>query len=185
MRVSFLKVRGASTLPEIKQLGFSPMDLRYLFISINYKTKVMFSTEALEGAKNARLALIRRVKALGSKVGKPVEGYVSKFKRELENNLNISEVLALVNDLLKSSYSKEDILATVYDIDTVLGLNLKDEVNRKESIDEEIQDLLDLRMKARNMKDFKESDRLRDLISKKGYKVLDTADGQSILKNDE
>ena len=176
---------GADTLPEIVKLGYEPMDLRYLFISINYRTKISFSTKALEGAKNARLALIRKLKELGQKEGVRIEEYIQLIKKELENNLNISGVLAIVNDLLKSNNPKEDILATVYDIDKILGLNLKEENLKEEHLDREIKDLLETRQEAREKKDFEESDRLRDLISEKGYQVLDTSRGQEIKKRNE
>ncbi|MDY0097225.1 MAG: cysteine--tRNA ligase [Candidatus Dojkabacteria bacterium] len=177
---------GANTLPEIEQLGFNPLDLRYLFLSINYRTKVSFSLEALEGAKNARLALVRRIKELGSKEGNVIDEYVIRFKKELENNLNMSGVLGLVNELLKSEYPKEDILSTIYDFDRVLGLDLsKISSSNEDSNTEEIDNLLKQRQEARDSKDFNESDRLRDLIYEKGYKVLDTPQGQSIVKIDE
>ncbi len=174
------KSAGAQSLPEMLALGFDPMDIRYLFVSINFKTRVTFSIEALNGARNSRLALLRRIEELGVNRGEVIDEYKEKFKRELENNLNMSGVFGLINDLLKSQYPKEDILSTIYDFDRVLGLNL--EKKDEKSIDEDIKELLKLREKARIEKDFKQSDILRDLISKKGYRVLDTANGQSIQK---
>ena len=179
------KSKGAPTLPEVVELGFDPMDVRYLFMSVNYRTRISFSTKSLEGARNARLALIRRVKELGTKEGKVIDEYIKKFKEEIENNLNISGVLAIVNDLLKSDSSKEDILATIYDIDKVLGLELRKENSKSEDIPDEISKLAKERKEARERKDFNESDRLRDLISQKGYQVLDTSRGQEIKKIDE
>lgn len=174
------KSKGAESLPEILALGFDPMDIRYFFVSINFKTRITLSIEALNGARNSRVALLRRIEELGENRGEVIEEYRDRFKKDLENNLNMSGVFGLINDLLKSQYPKEDILSTVYDFDRVLGLNL--EKKDKKGIDGEIQELLELREKARIEKDFEQSDRLRDLISQKGYKVLDTASGQSIQK---
>ena len=172
------KSAGAQTLPEIVSMGFEPMDVRYLFASINYRTRMTFSIESLQGARNSRLAILRKVKELGDMVGKPIDEYIQRFKSELENNLNTSGVFSLLNDLLKSTYPKEDILATVHEFDKVLALDLV--VNETEDIDTEVDGLLKQREEARTKKDFSESDRLRDLILQKGYKVLDTANGQSI-----
>jgi len=105
---------------------------------------------------------------------------MQRFKSELESNLNMSGVFSLLNEVLKSSYSKEDILATVYEFERVLGLKLTSKT--EDVLDIELEDLLKQRLIAREKKDFKESDRLRDLITEKGYKVLDTANGQSIEK---
>ena len=172
------KSAGAQTLAEIVSMGFEPMDVRYLFASINYRTRMTFSIESLQGARNSRLAILRKVKELGDMVGKPIDEYIQRFKSELENNLNTSGVFSLLNDLLKSTYPKEDILATVHEFDKVLALDLV--VNETEDIDTEVDGLLKQREEARTKKDFSESDRLRDLILQKGYKVLDTANGQSI-----
>ncbi|KKP43244.1 cysteine--tRNA ligase [candidate division WS6 bacterium RIFOXYD1_FULL_33_8] len=173
---------GAYTLPEIILLGFDPLDVRYFFVSINYKTKVKFSLEALEGAKNSRLSLLRRVQELGKKQGTVIPEYVERFKHELENNLNMSGVLALINELLKSNNPKENILSTIYDFDKVLRLNLNSEIVKEENVDSEIEGILKQREEARLNKNFLESDRLRDLILSKGYKVLDTPNGQTLEK---
>lgn len=169
-------------LPTLIELGFNPMDVRYLLLSINYRTRIQFSMESLEGARNARLTIVRRVKELGNEKGNLIQEYVERFKKALEDNLNMSEVLSILNELLKSNNSKEDILATVLDFDRVLGLDLDKVDEDSIEIPPEVKELLDLRQKARNEKDFKESDNLRDKISKLGYMVKDTSEGQQIEK---
>ncbi len=174
------KSAGAQKLDEIISLGFEPMDIRYLFSSIHYRTRIAFSLEALQGAKNSRLAALRKVRELGNKRGNVIGEYIDKFKHELENNLNMSGVFSLLNDLLKSSYPREDILSTVDEFDKVLALNLTEE--KSNEIDTQVSELLKQREEARKNKDFEQSDRLRDLIAQKGYRVMDTANGQSIEK---
>jgi cysteinyl-tRNA synthetase len=170
---------GADDLPSIIKAGFDPLDIRYLFMSVNYRTKLKFSREALEGARNARLSLASKVEALGTVEGDMIIEYVEKFKEILENNLNMSDALALANDLLKSEYSNEDKLITILDMDTVFGLDL-DRVNEQEDIPDEILKLVEERKIARENKDFEESDRLRKEISAKAYIVLDTPEGQKL-----
>jgi cysteinyl-tRNA synthetase len=52
----------------------------------------------------------------------------------------------------------------------------------KNIIPEDIHAFAQAREKARTEKDFAESDRLRDLISARGYKVEDTASGYQVKK---
>jgi len=154
-------------------------------MSINYRTKLQFSTEALEGARNARLNIVRKVSELGNTGGNILTEYKEKFSNALENNLNMSEALAVVNDLLKSDEKKEDILATVLDFDKVFGLDLdKVTSSQKEdsNIDEKVLNLLEQRKQAREERNFEESDRLRDEISSMRYEVLDTPEGQQLKK---
>ena len=182
---------GALTLPDIEKSGFSPLDLRYLFVSINYRTRVQYSTEALIGIKNARESLNRKVAQLGSVKGEILEEYKQRFKSELENNLNMSGIFALINELLKSSEKKEDILATVLDFDRVLGLNLENIhlASSERGIyvvgafpEEDIDNYARLRDEARTTKDYAKADEYRKKIEDAGYVVLDTPEGTKYQK---
>lgn len=186
---------GASTLPQLIEDGFKALDLRYFFLSINYRTRVQYSQEALLGAKNARLNLNTKVKALGEKKGDLLLEYVSRFKDLLNNNLNMSGVLALVNELLKSEERKEDILATIIDFDRVLGLDLDkitelslhfvDQVGVSDDINVSKADaLLQERKIAKEGKDYEKADSLRNQILELGYTVLDTPEGQQLVKKE-
>jgi cysteinyl-tRNA synthetase len=167
-------------LPGVLSMGLDPMDVRYLLASINYRTKIHLTEESFKGARNARLAIVRKVRELGEKKGELIGEYIERFRTALQDNLNMSEAIAIVNDLLKSNNPKEDILATVLDIDCVLGLNL-DKVEDVE-IPSDVKKLLKLRQKARESKEFEESDNLRGKIEKLGYIVKDTPEGQKVEK---
>lgn len=174
---------GALTLPELISQGYDPMDLRYLFVSVNYRVQLRFSKEALDGARNARLKIFNKVLSLkeqSSSEGNVLPEYKERFEKALNDNLNMSEVFAILNDLLKSENSTQDILATVYDFDRVLGFDFESIEKIDMEIPSDVKDLLEERNTAREKKDFLESDRLRDLILGKGYKVLDTPQGQTV-----
>ena len=177
---------SAPTLPDLIEQGFDPLDLRYLFASVNYRVQLRLSHEALTGARNARLKILSKIHALkevAAPSGVLLEDYKERFKKSLSENLNMSEAFAILNELLKSENKAGDILATVYDFDRVLGLDLESStVKESGDIPSEVLELLQQRKEAREKKDFLESDRLRDLISEYGYKVLDTSEGQILEK---
>jgi len=173
------------SLPDALSLGFDPMDVRYLFASVNYRVQLKFTKESLEGARNARLSLISKLRAIYSSAeeveGKILEEYKEKFVSELENNLNVSGALAVISELLKSKEKPADILTTVYDFDRVLGLNLKQEVEQKDmDIPEVVLKLANERVEARKAKDYGLADRKREEIENKGYRMIDTQDGFTI-----
>lgn len=178
------KSKGATLyLPNLVDMGFDPMDIRYYLLSINYRTRIQFSFDALKGAKNARLAVVRRIGELGTKKGSLIPEYIDRFKEALRDNLNMSKAVAILNELLKLDGAKEDILATVLDFDRVLGLDLDEAIVEKDSaVDSEVEKLLNLREKAKLAKNYQESDRLRDEILKLGYMVKDTLQGQKVEK---
>ena len=177
----------ALTLPDLIGQGFDPLDLRYLFASVNYRVQLRFSHEALTGARNARLRILSKIQALKEIAGDGgvvLGEYKERFSSAISENLNMSESFAILNDLLKSQNKAEDILATVYDFDKVLALNLNSSTSKEDGdIPSEVVELLQQRKVVREKKDFLESDRLRDLIAEYGYKVLDTSEGQILEKN--
>jgi len=174
--------KNADTLPEALAQGFDPLDIRYLFESVNYHTKLTFSKEALEGARNARLNINKRVKELGGEQGNLLDEYIQRFRNALENNLNMSEVFAILNELLKSQEKKADILTTVLDFDKVLGLNLDNIEDTKIELNDEIEQYAKLRDEARVNKDYAKADEYRKMIEDAGYVVLDTPEGTKYQK---
>jgi cysteinyl-tRNA synthetase len=178
------KSRGnAQDLPGVLSLGLDPMDVRYLLASINYRTKIHLTEESFKGARNTRLAIVRKVRELGTKRGNLLSDYVERFKKALRDNLNMSEAVAILNEVLKSDNADEDILSTVLDFDRVLGLNL-DKIGGQEEIEVplEVEELLKLRQEARENKQYEQSDKLRDEIEELGYTVKDTSEGQKLEK---
>ncbi len=108
--------------------------------------------------------------------------YDKLFSEALEHDLNTSEALAVMWELVKDSgLSKEDKKATLVHFDTVLGLGLGK--LGKPELPEEIQTLIQERDKARSEKDFTTSDSLRAKLESLGYDVLDTNEGTKVYKN--
>ena len=173
---------NADDLPGVVAQGYDPLDLRYLFASINYHTKLQFSTEALDGARNARLGIAKRVAELGDVKGELLPEYIERFKNALNNNLNMSEVMAIVNELLKSNNKKEDILATILDFDKVLGLNLDTVKKEAVNLDTQVEEYARKRDEARANKDYAQADNYRKIIEDMGYKVMDTPEGTKYAK---
>jgi cysteinyl-tRNA synthetase len=184
-KLSKSKGTGVS-LPDTLSLGFDPMDVRYLFASVNYRVQLKYTKEALESARNSRLSLISRLKTVyrqaGRGRGKVLKNYKEEFIKELENNLNISGALAVVSEVLKSNEKPEDILTTVYDFDKVLGLDLKKEVEQEEDIPEDVLQLANERLKARKAQDYELADKKRREIESRGYRIMDTQDSFTLEK---
>ena len=89
--------------------------------------------------------------------------------------------MAVVQEMLKSSFGDTDKHATILDYDRVLGLSL-DTVDKPEELPQEIKILVAERQAARNAQDWAASDRLRDTIQELGYLVQDTKEGMQVIK---
>jgi cysteinyl-tRNA synthetase len=149
--------------------------------------QLRFTEESLEGARNARLSLISKLRTISrdasEKDGEVLEDYKKDFIKELENNLNVSGALAVISNLLKSQEKPQDILTTIYDFDKVLGLNLREEVNDKEmDIPKDVLKLANERVEARKAEKYELADEKREEIESKGYRMIDTKDGFTLEK---
>jgi cysteinyl-tRNA synthetase len=52
------------TLPDIATRGFSPLDVRYYFLSVHYRTNLKFSFDGLESARKVRLKVVEWMEAV-------------------------------------------------------------------------------------------------------------------------
>lgn len=147
----------------------------------NYRTRVNFVWEALEGSEIALKRLYRLYKDLGEDTGKVNGELNQKFKNYLADDLDTPRALSLLWDVFKDEFmSNADKRATVLEFDKVLGLGF-DKI-KEEVIPDEITELVKEREEARTNKDFKKSDELRDKIKSLGYEIKDSSGGNKIEK---
>ena len=188
------------TLRDLLRKGYTANAIRYLLLSVHYRQQLNFTEEGLESAGNAthrlqtfidKLQIFKRVlskKERDQEVRSLIEKTEKNFVNKMDDDLNISEALAVLFDFLTSVNKKMaphgidkrdalDILAFMKRIDSVLGV-LDFE---KERIPESIKNLAAQRGEARKKKDFAQADRIRDEIVKKGYSIEDTK-GKSEIK---
>ena len=82
--------------------------------------------------------------------------------------------------------SPEDRLATIIEMDKVLGLSLEALIKETmKPIPKEILQMVDEREIARKEKDWERADTLREEVKVKGYMIQDTREGPQILLNPE
>ncbi len=172
-------------LQDIIDRGYSPLALRYLFLQAHYRSKQNFTWESLDAADKA----LKKLKAFASKTvesGTVSAPHKDAFLKFINDDFNVSGALASVWEMTKdSSLSDADARATILDFDRVLGLGLGDldiKVREEVQVTDEVKMLVDERTAARNAKDWKKSDTLRDKIAALGYEVKDTPEGQKVLK---
>jgi len=146
----------------------------------------MFSYEALDGARTARLKLFDKVHELKkSKHGDDNiiarQKYLDKFTDRINDDLNTPKALAVMWDVVKTDTLEDhDKLCVLLEFDKVLGFNLGNV--KEDKAPEEVIDLAEKRGKARMQKDWKKSDELRDKINSLGWDIGDAADGYQLKK---
>jgi cysteinyl-tRNA synthetase len=97
----------------------------------------------------------------------------------IARDLDTPRVLIRMRAIEKDSSISDDFKRSIFlYADSLLGLDLSRPVERRELTPEQTE-LLQLRAQARQVKNWGESDRLRDLLSNAGIEINDGPDGQS------
>lgn len=183
------------TLPDIIERGFSPLDLRYYFLSVHYRTNLKFDWDGLKSARTARLALSEWIGRNGypefatghnapTADARIIADYRKKFTDSMDDDLNVSGALAAVFECIhymnKSAAPREQVEGELNEFIALLTATFA--CFEQEAVPEEVKALADKRQEARMQKDFSLSDNLRDEILQKGYEVLDRGDLYELRK---
>lgn len=189
VHADFLQVDGgkmgkslgnAYTLDDMQERGYSPLDYRYFVLSSHYRSKLNFTWKAMDSAQTAMNKLVWKL-SQWDETGNVIENLYSNFMAAVENDLNLSEALAVLWATVKSANKNGDKAATLYKMDEILGLALRSQAdnmrNRIDAAGENMQQLLIERDEARSDKNWEIADQIRDQIAKMGFIVEDTDDG--------
>ena len=177
------------TLAQLEERGFEPLSYRYFCLNTHYRKKLNFTFEGLEAAQTAyrRLlaALYEHKTAKGVKTApEKLREYNEAFQNAIDDDINVPMALGVLWTMVKQPYSR-DIYELALDFDKVFGLSLdkaKPEEKPEIEVPDDIRAIADERFEARKAKNWAESDRLRDVLSEKGYAVLDSKDGYKLEK---
>lgn len=190
---NFMKVDGAKlskslnnsyTLGDIEKRGFSLDAFRLLVLSSHYRTEGNFTWEILEAAQNRlrnwqAIADLRWQVELKEAMVTEVEIARGQILAKLVDDLDSPNAIKVAEESLEMfssghpNFGKEDLDKLLEFIKDLLGIDLS-----KPDILAEQKELLSLRQKARDEKDFVRSDELRDELKLSGLEVRDTESGQ-------
>jgi len=172
------------TLADIEKRGFSPLALRYLFLTAHYRSKLNFTWKSLQAGQSALETLYVKLREIEHETTRKVSSqspayYEEKFLNAVNDDLDTPKALSVVWQIIKdnrlSSQNKKQLLLK---FDEVLGLGL-DKI-KPLKIPQKIKDLAAQREKLRTNKQFIQADGLRKKIEKLGYRIEDTAYGPKI-----
>ncbi len=171
-------------LATLKDKGFWPLAFRYLCLTGHYRSPLKFTWESLTSAQHALERLHKEIREASHLCGGKAEEKLDSEKRQaflsaVNDDLNIPKALAVVWETIDSAMTPGQKLALMSDFDRVLGLRISN-VGQDVHVPSEVALLVEERRKAREAKDWKESDRLRQEIYHQGFVVEDTPRGQKV-----
>jgi cysteinyl-tRNA synthetase len=194
------------TLRDLLGKGFTGREIRYLLLTAHYRETFNFTLDGLTGARTALARIDECVGKLrelgapstrsassasedaGTAVGATTD-LIARFMAALDDDLNISAAWATVFDWIRETNKRlaessltpteaASVLAAWDRINAVLGIGAATEAEAPS----EIVALLEARQAARQTKDFKRSDEIRDELKAKGWVVEDSPKGPKLRK---
>ena len=175
--------------------AYAPMTIRFFILQAQYRSTLDFSNEALQAAEKGYERLMKAMKTLSKlKASETSSVDISdiepRCKAAMEDDLNSPSVLSVLVDavrLINQIYDGQQTISAadleelrrvmhlyVFDI-----LGLRDDLagDNNRLLGQLIDTVLDIRMQAKQAKDWTTSDRIRDSLTALGIKVKDRKDG--------
>lgn len=174
---------------DIVAKGYDALALRYLILTSHYRQGLKFSWKALKSTaitldKLRQLVASWRTdqsrKTLTDEDMRKREKFKEEFVAAASQDLNFPQALAVAWQVAKSSLSNREKLDLILDFDQVLGLKLGEA--KKIKIPLKVKKLAEKREKLRQVKKWKEADKLRKEVEKMGWKIEDTEKGPKVKK---
>ena len=178
-----------------EKYGYEP--IRYLMISSSYRSPINYSVDIIEQCKASLSRLYTCRDSIDFEIKNAVDGELSEsvksqldkrvaqFIEAMDDDLNTADGIAAVFELVRDintlvigkgqSKATAEYAAKIFDeLTGVLGLVY----NRKtETLDADIDAMIEARTQARKSKNWAEADRIRDELKAMGIVLEDTAKG--------
>ena len=177
-------------LRDIINKGYDPLVYRLFCYTCNYRNKLNFTWEGIESTskslerlRNAYQTHLKGTEELNDEDIKKLKELENDFNKAINDDMNMPLAMSYVWELARYEKKSPKIAELLQKFDKVLAIKIdKENKEEKNKISKEIIDLVEQRKKAREEKNWQESDRIRDLIKEKGYEVKDTKEGTEINK---
>ena len=158
---------------DIMARGIDPLALRLCFLENRYRSQMDLTWNSINAADETIKRWRTKMSTWGQSSAVAID---SEIESAFENDLDTPKVILRLREIEKSDLGNKRELFLY--ADQVLGLDLDRPIAARE-LTEQMQTLLDDRMKARSEKRWADSDALRLQLEDLGLQIKDTADGQS------
>jgi cysteinyl-tRNA synthetase len=182
------------TVREVLKTLRDPEVLRFFLLSSHYRGPINYSAAQLAQADETLLGLYRALKDAAPQ-GAVDAGEVERFRAAMDDDFNTPEALAVMQGVARTLNlakaagnlsAASNGAATLRALGAILGVlqqdpdnYLKRSAGNKSLSDGEVEALLVSRREARAVKDFAESDRIRDVLSAAGILLEDKPGGRT------
>ena len=168
-------------------------------LSAHYRSPLNFSADLMEAAKNGLDRIVTGMVRLAELEAKAAEkelsaeeteglqtlqGFVTKFEEAMDDDFNTADAISAVFEIIRFANSKvtedsskayvQQVRSSIQKLCDVLGIITE---KKEESLDDEVEALIEQRQAARKAKDFAKADEIRDKLLAMGIVLKDTREG--------
>ena len=178
------------TLSKLAELGYSPLVYKYFCLQSHYRNQLIFSTDALDSAKNSYEKLTKKISTLKQDDGivdnVVFESCKKQFADALANDLNTAQALTSLFDVFKLNTNDATKIALIKSFDSVLQLGFakmigvepeQKEPELDDKTRQKVESLIEERKQAKAKKDFALADKIRAELSQMGIELIDSKQG--------
>ena len=172
---------------DIKEKGYDPLVYKLFCYTSSYRNKLNFTWEGIEATAKSLERLRKGYQNhlngndnLSEEDKENLNKIEENFHEAINDDMNMPLAMSYVWEAVKYEKKNKEIAKLLLKFDKVLGIKIEKEEKSSEEIPEEILKLVEQRKKAREEKNWEESDKIRDKISDLGYIVKDTKNGMEI-----
>ena len=175
------------TISLLKEKGYNPLSYRFMTLNSHYRKQLVFSYDNLDQSENAYKKLLNRINSISDEgeFDKDIfEKYNDSFKKCISEDLNTSNAITVLYDLLKDNdVNGKTKLELIKSFDKVLSLDLI-KVNVVSDKHDYIMSKIELRNNAKNNKDYELADKIRNELLNEGIVLVDTREGTTYKMED-
>lgn len=174
---------GFLTVSSLIEEGYDPLVYRMFCLQSHYRKPLVFSYEVLDNVKTAYEKLRKRIASLGTEgeiEQDKVEVFKDRFADAMGNDMNTSQALTVLYDVLKADLNDASKRFLIENFDDVLSLNLTvaaEENGADEELAAWVEEKIEERKAARKDKDFARADEIRQELLDRGVEIKDTREG--------
>ena len=167
------------TVSLLEDKGYNPLAYRLLCLQSHYHKQLIFNYENMDISEKAYKKLINKIKSIkddGEFEQDLFDKYNNEFIGYISDDLNTANAITVLYDVLKDNINGKTKLELIKSFDKVLSLNLiQEEIisDKHEYIMKKIEE----RKIAKQNKDFKLADEIRDSLAYEGIILVDTREG--------
>lgn len=175
------------TVSLLKEKGYNPLSYRFMTLNSHYRKQLVFSYDNLNQSENAYKKLLNKINniVVDGEIEKDIyEKYDNQFKNYISDDLNTSNAITVIYDLLKDNEANgKTKVELIKSFDKVLGLNLVKE-NILSDKHDYIMSKIELRNEAKKNKNYELADKIRDDLLNEGIVLVDTREGTTYKMED-